>query len=503
MPTGLIRRGGRYSVRRRIPTDLVDWFNRREIVRALGTADPKEARRLLPLSWSALDVEFDNARQNMTVEPSDFRPHTEISTTLVSLINLDRLRLERDLAAKQGCLAEFIRRERETLQVVQAMLDGERSASDDLRVLEGQRNALNALLSGENSFAVSAARKARQDISDVENQLRRLVTTTWSELIDRWAKERKKDLKSRKAHEAVVAWFTERVGEREVEEVTKRDVLDFKDKLLAENVSPANINTKLTKLRTLLNYAFDNDLIGSKPASGVRVQDDDAVRNRRKPFDAKALASLFSGPVHQLGHRPLQGRGEAAFWLPLIALYTGARMEEIGQLRPSDVAEHEYLADDGSPASTWAIRITTDGVEDMRLKNSGSERLVPVHPELERLGFVDFCKQAQIEGRKRLFADLRPNVYGILTAKWGEWFSRYLRTVCDVSDKRIVFHSLRHTFKDNARNSSIPEGIQRQLMGHSGRDVADSYGSGYSLKLLTEAVRSYKVSGMPNVDRKN
>lgn len=52
MQTGLVRRGARYSIRRRIPLDLVEHYGRAEIVRALGTADPKEARTLWPVVWA-------------------------------------------------------------------------------------------------------------------------------------------------------------------------------------------------------------------------------------------------------------------------------------------------------------------------------------------------------------------------------------------------------------------------------------------------------------------
>jgi integrase len=95
-----------------------------------------------------------------------------------------------------------------------------------------------------------------------------------------------------------------------------------------------------------------------------------------------------------------------------------------------------------------------------------------------------------------LFPELKPGAYGRRTAKWGEWFSEFLRNVCRITDRRLVFHSFRHTFKDLARHSGIPEPIQRQLMGHGSRDVADDYGEGYSLFQLVAAIRSYRVLGL-------
>jgi site-specific recombinase XerC len=99
-------------------------------------------------------------------------------------------------------------------------------------------------------------------------------------------------------------------------------VLAFKDKLLAEGTSAANVKVKLTRLRTLLNYAVANDCIAENPAKGVTVlvrmreEQAQAVRPRRTHRDLQQ-SSL------QPDLRPTQGRGEAAYWLPLLALYTG------------------------------------------------------------------------------------------------------------------------------------------------------------------------------------
>ena len=59
----------------------------------------------------------------------------------------------------------------------------------------------------------------------------------------------------------------------------------------------------------------------------------------------------------------------------------------------------------------------------------------------------------------------------------------------------MVFHSFRHTFKDYLRLAGIEEGIQRKLMGHSSSDVAESYGSGYQLHNLVEAIKKLKFPG--------
>lgn len=317
-----------------------------------------------------------------------------------------------------------------------------------------------------------------------------------TDIVDAWAAERKPVQKGIDTHRAVARWFYQRVGAVPVNRVTRRHVLEFKDKLLAEGQTAANVNMKLSRLRTLLQWAADNERAPTDAGTGVGVLDTQRARNRRLEFDLAFLQRIFASPVYSEGARPAGGKGEAAYWLPLLALFTGARLEELGQLRPSAVVELAYPDADGTERRSTFIRVREDDADNLRLKNAASERDIPVHPELERLGFLQFVAAARKAGEERLFPRLRPNVYGRLTAKWGEWFSPYLRQVCGVTDPRMVFHSFRHTFKQYARHAVIEEGVQRQLMGHSSSDVADDYGSGYPLHRVVEGMSRYSVPGL-------
>jgi integrase len=318
-----------------------------------------------------------------------------------------------------------------------------------------------------------------------------------TDIVDLWAAERKPKQKTIDTHRAVASWFYERVGRKSVDKITREDVLAFKAKLLEGGQSATNIKHKLSRLRTLLQWAADNGQAATNAATGVTVKDTQAAKNKRKPFDLPALNAIFASPVFANGERPTQGRGEAAYWIPLLAIFSGARMEELGQLRPSDVVSMSYPDPAGAEQQGWFLHfVETDGDAATELKNAASERRVPVHPELERLGFIAFAKAAKDKGQERLFPLLTPGPYGNLTHKWGQWFGTYLRNTCGVTDRRMTFHSFRHTFTDYVRRPDIPEGIQRQLVGHSSKDVHDDYGSGYNLHWLVEAMKLYKVPGL-------
>jgi integrase len=72
-----------------------------------------------------------------------------------------------------------------------------------------------------------------------------------------------------------------------------------------------------------------DDVPWADPFSRMRLRADEPTRESFTPEELKAV---FGGPVFTEGARPAGGKGEAAFWLPLLALFTGARRSELAGL---------------------------------------------------------------------------------------------------------------------------------------------------------------------------
>lgn len=493
--------GSTYYFRRVVPAELRPYLltatgkPRAEFKLSLGTKDREAAKRRLPEFVQQTDLLFDEARAKLAADRSTGTPPAE----LIDGGWLGEFAHEQaEFAARQEAERQRRRAERrhhrdewrERLEYSTARMPPRYAALKDLiREQEERAAAAEARLAAVQASAPATA----QIVSSGAD------AAVWldEDVVDGWAAERKPKQKGIDAHRSVARWVYERVGRKPVAQLTRQDVLTFKSKLLEEGQTLANIKQKLSRLRTLLQWAADNGHAANNVAHGITIKDTQAAKNKRKPFDLAALNTIFSSPVYAKGERPAQGRGEAAYWIPLLALFTGARMEELGQLRPSDIAELTYPDPDGTEARGWFISlIEVEGEDGTELKTAESERLVPVHPQLQQFGFVAFAKAASEQGRERLFDQLTPGPYGNLTHKWGQWFGRYLRDTCQVTDKRMTFHSFRHTFTDYVRRPDIPEGIQRQLVGHSSKDVHDDYGAGYNLYWLVEAMKLYKVPGL-------
>jgi len=497
MCTHLSKRGTRYYVRRRIPTDLVEHYGRKELWRALGTSDRREAERLCRVAGAALDTEFEQARAKLTAANADAVDPTPVASApidvdAVASRTLAAIRRRRDEALAQGyeVITDFMEQQRWNMEVEEAILTGALEPHQPPSVHEAYRNALRAFLTGDGSVrsvAPSPAPEARTEPPKGPG-------TTLPQLADKWATERKPDTRTVSIMDRVVRRFHEFVGTLPVEQIERLHVVQFKDKLMASGQTATNTNKQLTNLSTLLNYAASNLLLPVNPASGVKVLEQKRAKEARYPFDLAALNAIFAGPVHVKGIRPKGGAGEAAYWLPLLGLFTGARVEELAQLRPENVYEDTYHDGNGVEHSAWVIAITDRG-EGQGLKNASSRRRVPMHAELQRLGFIEYAQQAK--GRERIFHELRPDTMGAESGNWSKWFGKYLRRTVNVTDTRMVFHSFRHKFKDAAREAGITEEVSDALTGHSNGSVARNYGGvNYPLRPLVEAMAQYRIPGL-------
>jgi integrase len=198
----------------------------------------------------------------------------------------------------------------------------------------------------------------------------------------------------------------------------------------------------------------------------------------RLPYSPGDLKKLFSRDACE--SRKVT---PANYWLPWLALYTGARLEELGQLRTADIRREDGVH-----------RLTIEPGDGKQIKTKSSRRRVPLHPELVKLGFVAFVERQKAAGEVRLFPELRPTRYGSLTAAWSKYWGRHARCL-GVTDPRTVFHSFRHGWKDAAR-AVMPEEHHDVITGHSNGSVGRRYGTGVPLKVLAQSMAKVRFAGL-------
>jgi integrase len=308
-------------------------------------------------------------------------------------------------------------------------------------------------------------------------------TPKLSELVEKWAAERKPPTRTLMEWRASTERFKALHGDLRVDTITKPQVVAVKDELLKQGKSAPTVEKAITALRVLLGYAVDNGLVDHNVAVGVRVIDPNAGRERRLPFLPEQLKAIFSHAVFTEGKRPRAGGGEAAYWLPVLGLYTGSRLDELASLKVADV---------GTEGDVMFIDIH-DRDEGKRVKTKGSRRKVPLHPDVIELGFKRYL--ATLPANGDLFPLVRSHSKGPRSSAFSKWFARTLDGL-GITDRRLVFHSFRHGFKDACRDAGMAKDVHDRLTGHASQDVGDSYGVGYSIKRLDEELARIEWKGL-------
>jgi integrase len=202
----------------------------------------------------------------------------------------------------------------------------------------------------------------------------------------------------------------------------------------------------------------------------------------RMPWTEAHLRTFFASPIYlggggcgrRLKTAPLpRVWHDASYWAPLIAAYSYMSREEICGLEIADV-----LID--APVPFFAVRKnmtkSLDGVTTAGLKTKNRNRVVPIHPELLRLGLADYVESVAAEGHSSLFPELyRPD----LAVRGGKrfWASSFRYQVDAVAKemelpatskgKEADFHSFRTFGGSQFEASGTKQLTVDRILGHA------------------------------------
>lgn len=326
-----------------------------------------------------------------------------------------------------------------------------------------------------------------------------------------WVDQQSPSAKTAEEYGVYVERFVSICGDIPIRSITKTKVLAYRDALSlfprniplelrsssataiqewaaknnAKTLARSTINDKaIGSISAILAVALSHDHIQTNPCLGTKFQLKEGEVVERKPYSDCDLKALIESPILAEGKRFRAGGGEAQKWLPLIAMYTGARLEEIGQLRVIDVV---LDARPGHVSYFDMETIDDTPGQETRRKTRSSRRCVPIHKRLIDRGFATYVSAQRNAGTVRLFPELNP-YRGKITHGFSKWWGRYARRF--VLDKRKTFHSFRHRVTDQFRNQVKPaDGILQAILGHDKSDTTSGYGKGFDLMTLNEALQ--------------
>jgi len=223
----------------------------------------------------------------------------------------------------------------------------------------------------------------------------------------------------------------------------------------------------------------------------------DRSKRTRVPFTSVQLNKLFGSPLYSKcsGDKREHESGSVSirdwrYWIPLIGLYSGARLGEIAQLLIADVRDIH---------GTWIFHITREGSDKKSVKTAGSERVIPVHSELVKLGFLHYHTAMKALGHQHLFPEIEPDGRGFISGRPSAFFNKYFAAIGVKQDKSVNFHSFRHGMIDAFRRAGYLDEQFGMLLGHTKATTTGRYGI-IPQGILADRVRMIEDVNFPGVD---
>jgi integrase len=293
---------------------------------------------------------------------------------------------------------------------------------------------------------------------------------------------------------------TKLYGNLPIDQAIKRAAKEEKPLL-----SPVTQQQYLSVLRDVLDLAAKKRLIAVNPAERLRPIRRDLISasDKRRPFTLQQIANLFKSPFYAAcaKHSPPFAHDKTGwrFWLPLMCLFMGMRPNEAAQMHLDDLK--------CTTAGTWFLHIVATDENDeapqttsakKTVKTANSRRKIPLHPELIKIGFLQFVEQRKKAGAgPRLFPDLKPDKYGNHASYALKRFRETYLPAAIKMEARQSFYSSRHSWRDALRRiDAQPATLQALGAWSQGKLTSDEYGDKFDPDYQAQFIKKISFPGL-------
>lgn len=274
------------------------------------------------------------------------------------------------------------------------------------------------------------------------------------------------------------------LNHNDARKVTKKNLHEWRELLLTTLAAKTVNDIYLSTVRSVLNWGVENDFLMENVAATVKQAKKKKVYGRERGYtDAEAVFVLKTSRSYQpkadeYGRvRETPQAVAAKRWVPILCAFTGARVSEITQLRAEDVRrEGEHLV----------IRITPDA----GTVKAGGYRDVPLHRQIERLGFEEFVNS--VEQGPLFHNGTDPARYAAKAQRMSNQIADWLR-ISEIKPEGVQpNHAWRHRLKTQGLELGLNSRVIDAMQGHSGRTAGESYGD------VTIAAKARVIDALPD-----
>ena len=480
---------GVYWLRKVVPVDLRAAVGKRELVRSLGTKDPKEARANAPAVIAEFDAVLAAARAGdgrLTLKEIAalcgewYRAECELwgdDPDQVGDLDIyeDLLHDQIERSEDEDCdpmREAVVKLTPQDRAEAAALLKAHRYPTDPATV----NRLARAIFDMRFRFIAEMKRRLHGDwtpdttlakfpVLALREAPEAAPKLTFQALVAAWAAESGTAGKALYDRERTANLLSTFLGHDDAARVTADDVVRWKEARLAAGRSTKTVANDIGELRPIWNWGRRNRKLtfAENPFAGLAPRTKKQGRRVRSPYTEDEARRLLQAA---------RGERDASLrWLPWALCFTGARLGEITQGRKEDIQRE-------GDAGPWFIHLHAEGA-GRTLKTPQSERMVPLHPALIAEGFLDFVHSLPAGGS--LCPDLRPDTFGTLKGTATKKHGRWVRRTVGITDKsKDPAHAWRHRFEDQARRAGVPQNVTDGLLGHlNAANESEGYGRGF------------------------
>ncbi len=264
--------------------------------------------------------------------------------------------------------------------------------------------------------------------------------------------------------------------------------------LESERLSSATFKTYSNLIGGLFRYAEEEEFVSKNHFQNKPTRK--KKEKKRKPFTDQEIELFFNTDLFL--KKDFEVKWAWRFWVPIFMMYSGCRLEEVCQLFLDDIYETEGVL-------CFHIREKEDNTTGeiiTNVKNSASNRKIPVHQKLIKIGLKKYIKYLMSVGEKQLFPDLKnKNSRGEhkpRNSKVTRWFNErsqkdyrtsYIEK-CGITDPEKVLYCFRHTVGSLLDNyvPSVQTAIINNIFGHEQKTTRARHYTTWKKKVVLEVI---------------
>lgn len=267
-------------------------------------------------------------------------------------------------------------------------------------------------------------------------------------------------------YKAILSKLPDRMGNKKeyiglsVDEVLAMDY--------TETLAIRTMRKHITIVKNFFQWALEREHVDANKSIALKLPKIPRGKPKpRIPYSREDLEKMIEGYAIEYDESRDFKKRPDWFYIPLIAAYSGMRQNEICQLGIDDLLKCEK-------SGVWYFNVyEEEGVT--QVKNTPSIRKVPVHPVLVGLGLLEYHRQLKKQGQSRLWPLLNKGADNKYSKAIQNWFNgkggasesaKGFRQRFISEDPRKVFHSFRHTFRNELKQVRADTDIAHEIVGH-------------------------------------